>query len=139
MFVAVLALCCIGWLVVYSATGQAWRPNSDAFRQAIYIFVGLGLMALFTALDYEVLGRLARPLYVANLLLLMAVLVPRLGQVAKGAQRWISLGPLGTFQPSEVAKLILIITLSRYLAMRAEEDPAKAKDVRTLGTALLHI
>jgi rod shape determining protein RodA len=51
-----------------------------------------------------------------NLLLLGAVLV--VGRTSLGAQRWISLGPLGQFQPSEIAKLVIVITLAKHLTDR---------------------
>ena len=65
------------------------------------------------------LGR--RALYVVNLLLLG--LVMRGGHSALGAQRWISLGPLGTFQPSEPAKLVLAIVIAAMLARTPVGQP----------------
>jgi rod shape determining protein RodA len=72
--------------------------------------VGIGAMVLFSRIDYRNFQRWAPGLYVANLLILAFVL--KGGHNALGAQRWISLGPLGTFQPSEPAKLILAISIA---------------------------
>lgn len=119
LYLAPLALGVIGLLALYSATGRAVEVSYEAIRQASYLGAGLGLAILFTAVDYRVLYRLAPPLYLLGLAALGAVMVPGVGHAAKGAQRWISLGPLGTFQPSEVAKLVLVLVLARFLADRA--------------------
>ena len=75
-----------------------------------YAAVGVGAMLLFSRIDYRQFERWAPWLYGGNLLLLAFVL--KGGHHALGAQRWISLGPLGTFQPSEPAKLILAIFIA---------------------------
>jgi rod shape determining protein RodA len=132
-----LAVCGLGWLILFSASGQDLGPGSDAIRQAGYIGAGLFFAVALSIIDYDVLARLVRPLYALNVgLLLLVVFV---GHSAKGAQRWISLGPLGTFQPSEPAKLLLIITLSYALARRARSAPGKAADGGALIRALVHV
>lgn len=100
------------WVALYSATqfGQA----GEALRQAAYIAVGTAAMFGFTAMDYRHLKRLSIPLYFVTAATLALVLVA--GQSVNGSQRWLSLGPLGTFQPSELAKLTAIVTASVILA-----------------------
>jgi rod shape determining protein RodA len=139
LFAAGLALCALGWLMVYSATGQTVVKGSDAWRQAFYIVVGMGLMVGLSLLDYRWLRKVAVPIYLINLAMLMAVALPGIGHSAKGAQRWISLGPMGTFQPSELAKLLLIITLCCWLARRAEITHGQVSDPLTLIVSLLHV
>jgi len=78
-------------------------------------------MGACAAFDYRRWRRSAYWLYALNLLLL--ALVMRGGHSALGAQRWISLGPLGTFQPSEPAKLVLAMTIASLLARRAAVTP----------------
>ena len=68
------------------------------------------LMLGVSFVDYRNWQRWAPALYAVNLLLLLFIM--RGGHSALGAQRWISLGPLGTFQPSEPAKLVLAISLA---------------------------
>ena len=70
--------------------------------------------------DYRNWQRWAPALYVVNLLLLLFIL--RGGHSAMGAQRWISLGPLGTFQPSEPAKLVVAISLAAVLCRGTYEE-----------------
>ncbi|HEV8437365.1 MAG TPA: rod shape-determining protein RodA [Methylomirabilota bacterium] len=89
----------------------AWRQLSWA---------GIGLLALLAVicLDYRSLVRLAPALYVGGLALLVTVLV--LGRTVSGARRWIHLGPI-TFQPSELFKLIFVLTLAWAFTFRREE------------------
>lgn len=119
LYLCPLALACVGWLALYSATGRAAELSYESVRQLAYVLVGLGLAVGLTALDYRVLHRLAPALYLFGLAALGAVMLPGVGHSAKGAQRWVALGPLGTFQPSEVAKLVLVVALARFLADRA--------------------
>lgn len=137
LVVAGIALCAVGWLILFSATGRNLRPNSDAVRQAVYIAAGLSAAFALSTIDYDVLARLVRPLYVCNVVMLL--LVVAIGHTARGAQRWIDLGPLGTFQPSEPAKLLLIITMSYALARRATESPASAAGGFAFLRAMIHV
>lgn len=77
-------------------------------RQAAYIVLGSVAMIFFSAMDYRYWKKLAFPLYMVTAGTLAVVLVA--GHSVNGSQRWIGLGPLGTFQPSELAKLTAIIT-----------------------------
>ncbi|MGQ9556531.1 MAG: rod shape-determining protein RodA [Desulfurispora sp.] len=96
-----------------------WRLTKLDFtyvvKQLVWIVLGLGAFGLLISVDYEVLIKHSRLLYAINLLLLLLVIF--LGHTALGAQRWIAIGPF-QFQPSEFSKLILIITLARFLAER---------------------
>jgi rod shape determining protein RodA len=100
------------WMALYSATqyGQA----GEAIRQAAYVFVGVLVMMGLTLLDYRQMRKLAFPLYIVTLASLGAVLVA--GQSVNGSQRWLDLGPVGTFQPSELAKLTTIVVASTILS-----------------------
>ena len=116
MLVCVLVLLVIGVLAVYSATLTAvalnGAPLSTLFpRQLVYIGVGLAAMFLVTLLDYSLLSSLARPIYLAVIALLAAVLV--VGQINEGAQSWIAIGQR-TFQPADLAKLALILALAAF-------------------------
>ncbi|HAG08700.1 MAG TPA: rod shape-determining protein RodA [Desulfotomaculum sp.] len=84
-------------------------------KQILWIFLGIGVMALMVYVPYEDIIKQARFLYALNLFMLIMVLF--IGHTALGAQRWIQIGPL-TFQPSEFAKLLIIITFAAFLAKR---------------------
>ncbi len=107
--------------MIYSANAKDAGPSSEVRRQILYLVVGTVLMMLFTAIDYELWGRLYRHIYVITIILLIVVLF--IGHTVQGAQRWIPLGPLGSFQPSELAKLAMIITLARFLTLSESLKP----------------
>jgi rod shape determining protein RodA len=119
--------------MIYSSTHLPPRPDEFVRSQVLHLAVGLGVGGLIMAVDYRVLAGSARVLYVANLLLLAAVLV--VGRTSLGAQRWISLGPLGQFQPSEIAKLIIVITLAKHFA----DHPGPYRSVLDLTPFLGHV
>lgn len=121
---AVLILSMLGVVMVYSASAvYAGARLGDGLwfvkRQALGAAVGL--VALFAAmkLGYQRLEKLAVPLVLLSLTLLVLVQVPGLGHAAGGARRWMKIGSL-TFQPSEIAKLALILWLARSLARKQD-------------------
>ena len=116
LLVGALALALVGWLALWSVTTEGSGVSLSAVRQAGYIFLGSGLMVGLSRWDYRKLRMLAWPTYALSLLLLVAVLLPGVGRSANGAQRWLSLGPFGTLQPSEMAKLAFILLLAHVLA-----------------------
>ncbi len=112
LYVPLLGLLLVLWMALDSATrfGQA----GEATKQAIHMLVGGVVMLAFTLLDYRHWRKLAWPLYLITMLSLAAVLV--VGTSVNGAQRWVSLGGLGTFQPSELAKFSTIVVLAALFA-----------------------
>src|SRR4051812_42437456 len=94
LFWAVLALVGLGLVMVYSASAVVARDKlHDSFyfldRQAVSAVVGFCAMTLTMRVGYRRLARLAYPLLVLAILMLIAVLVPGLGSSVGGAQRWI--------------------------------------------------
>ncbi len=118
LLVAVLLLIGLGVLMQASATvnmpvgGDPWYYTR---RHAVYAAVGLVAMFLTMAVDYRGLARWSRFIYGANLILLVAVIAA--GTSSLGAQRWFRLGSMSV-QPSEFAKVALILTLAAYLCRR---------------------
>ncbi|MDH7478939.1 MAG: FtsW/RodA/SpoVE family cell cycle protein, partial [Syntrophomonadaceae bacterium] len=116
LIVAVALLLILGLLVLSSATLHA---SSDQWyyvkRQAVRIGIGLILVLLVLRIDYSLAQRYSRLLYSFNLLFLFSVLV--LGKAAKGSQAWLKLGEM-VIQPSELAKIIIIVTLAAFLVKR---------------------
>jgi rod shape determining protein RodA len=82
--------------------------------------------------DYRILERLALPLYLGTLALLAVLLV--VGPVINGSQRWLVLGSL-RLQPSELAKLALLVLFARILTRRASAPELRLRDL--IGPALL--
>jgi len=108
-------LIALGLLVLYSSGIRSAQSASqlDTSRQVIYVLVGAVLFWLVTRLDYDVLRGYSKAIYIIMVALLIIVEV--FGATRLGATRWISLG-FFQFQPSEFAKLALIIFLSRFFA-----------------------
>ncbi|MER3456796.1 MAG: putative lipid II flippase FtsW [candidate division GAL15 bacterium] len=120
----VLGLCGVGLVMVYSASSVAAfeRFGDAAFflkRQLVWFALGCGSMVLTSRLHYSVWRGLASPLLLASIALVAAVLVPGVGQVAGGARRWITLGPL-SFQPVELGKFSLVLYLAHFLDNRQD-------------------
>jgi rod shape determining protein RodA len=90
---------------------------STPLHQALYGILGLGFMLALTSFDYRLLRPIAFPLFAANIAVLFVVLA--LGHSAYGAQRWINLGIL-PLQPSEPAKLLLVVLLAKFFSDREE-------------------
>ena len=113
LVVACVLVSLLGILTIQSADLHTSDPNGEYKKQGLYAVLGLGVMIAMSRVDYRQLQRIAPALYGVNLLLLLFIL--KGGHSALGAQRWIKLGPLGTFQPSEPAKVILAISIAYVL------------------------
>lgn len=112
---SVLALICVGVVLIGSATHAnipGPRRYSFVLRQLSFAGINLVVGAFLLRFDYRILKSLARPLYIFNILMLLAVML--VGKSALGAQRWLQVGPI-SIQPSEFAKAIMIIGLSSYV------------------------
>lgn len=124
-----LALAVLGTIMVGSASiSLADQATGDPF---FYLFrhlgalgIGLAGLAVAAALPVELWYRLNGVLLAAALALLVAVLVPGLGNTVNGSARWLALGPL-RFQPSEPARLCLLLYLASYAVRRHRELTSK--------------
>lgn len=131
LILSVLALLTIGIMAVYSATYT--RTNSFYQKQIIFAIVGIILFFVFSSIDYKIYSKYSKLIYIFNLLFLISVFF--LGSVRYGAQRWIVLGPIN-IQPSELAKLFVVLTLSDLLIRNYKESFRGYKD---LFMTALHI
>lgn len=128
--VVVGILVVLGVLAVYSSSFalgilEFGDANYFVYRQIFFGFVGLCAMFVLMKSDYRQLRVISPLLMLAAILGLVAVLMPGIGHERNGATRWISLGgPIPPLQPSEFAKLALIIYVSAWLAGRGENVKA---------------
>jgi cell division protein FtsW len=125
IIVSVFFLSAMGMLMVYSTSSvyalEKFGDQSYFLKHHIvYLFIGLVGMVGLMFIDYRVLRRFAYPMYVAGLFLLVLVLIPGIGKDVSGARRWMDIGFI-TFQPSEVAKFLLIIYLAHSLAKKRDK------------------
>jgi len=125
LLIVALGLVGIGIVMVYSTSAilagdRFGDPYYFLKRQAIYGGVGFLFMMAMMFVPYGLLKRFAYPLFIVSVLLLIAVLIPGIGHRAGGAMRWLKIGGF-TFQPSEFAKLGLIIFLAYFLTKKEEK------------------
>ncbi len=119
----VVALAMFGTVMVFSAgTAYAEKRYDDSLyfvkKQAIWILLGLAVMLISSNIKISTYKKYTPHAYAATIVLLLLVLI--IGFVGNGAKRWISIGPL-TIQPSEIAKLTIILMMSRYFDERAAQ------------------
>jgi len=122
---SVLVLATMGLVMVASASitfadREIGQPFYYAFRQAIYIGLGLAIGVALFKLRLVDLERMGMVLLLSAIAMLLLVLVPGIGVEVNGAARWINAG-LFRLQVSEPAKLMFIIYLASYLARHGEE------------------
>lgn len=116
LYILPVILVGIGIAVIASLTFGTSRI-SLAVNQSVYAVLGIVLMVIFSRVDYRAWRSLASGLYAAVIVLLGAV--PLVGSTILGAKRWLSLGAF-QLQPSELAKLVLIMLLARFFVDRDE-------------------
>lgn len=122
-----LALLGAGILAVYSATYEGKQRLSPlAIRQMSWAAIGLVCMFAAFAVDYRRLERWAYLPYGVSLLLLL--MVPIMGSYGGGARRWIDLGIL-SLQPSELAKVTLLLVLARFFHRSVPPDGYQLRDL----------
>ncbi|HBR18044.1 MAG: rod shape-determining protein RodA [Deltaproteobacteria bacterium RIFCSPLOWO2_12_FULL_43_16] len=112
VFLVTIFLCLIGILNIYSAALMD-SDNNLYEKQLIWFSIGLALMILATLVNYIHLERLAYPIYIIAIILLISTILT--GRTAGGAKRWLSIG-FASFQPSEFAKIAIILILSKYFS-----------------------
>lgn len=113
LLILLLTLAIVGLFVLYSASDASM---ATVLRQGRFLSVAFVAMILVAQIHAEQLKRLAPVAFAGCLLLLLGV--EFFGTGAKGAQRWLSIGGF-RFQPSELAKLVMPMTVAWYLASHA--------------------
>jgi cell division protein FtsW len=119
-----MILALVGLVMVFSASaivaGNRFQdPGFYLKRQVAWLALGVLLMYLASRIDYTFWKKLSMPILACILVLLVLVLVPSFGMSAKGARRWLPLGPFSV-QPAEMVKLVTVMYLAAYLSKRAE-------------------
>jgi rod shape determining protein RodA len=114
LLAVLLVLSCFSIFAIYSSTRDTLGV-SLAIRQAIWMGLGVAVMIVFSMIRLKTLSALAPVIYFVAVAMLVLVLL--VGRGPHGTRRWFDLGLL-RFQPSEVAKIAVILLLSRYLADR---------------------
>ena len=112
----VFLLSVIGALALFSASQGSWSPWAE--RHIIRAAFGVVLMVIIVVMPIRLIFQSSYVLYAGALIILVALQAIGFGQ---GATRWIAIGPLN-FQPSEPAKLAVVLALARYFSERTPEQ-----------------
>ncbi len=116
LFGDVVILCVFGIVMIRSALAGNLEVSLDS--QIQYVIIGLFLILGLTLFDYHYLEPLARPAYWAVIMVLL--ILGLVGQATFGSARWLQIGPI-SLQPSEFAKIVLIINLAKYFSDHSHE------------------
>ena len=116
LVISVIVIAILGLANLYSATYTSPSYGTPVFIKQIYYFLlGFGVVAVVVSMDYRILLNWNYGIYVSVVILLLLTLI--LGKTIANTQRWIDLGPFAV-QPSEPAKLALVISLASYYARK---------------------
>lgn len=123
--IIIFLLLSLGIVMVLSASAPSslsTTGNSYTYliKQAIFAIIGIFLMFAISKIDYRIYKNFYKAAYIISIISLASVLVPGIGVSVNGARRWINLG-FGTFQPSEIAKIGLIVFYAGYLTNHKDE------------------
>ena len=134
LLMVTLMLGAYGAVMVHSTTANSQGVDPQIFfsRQVAFLIAGLVSLLVVSFFDYRYIGSVAPVVYGITVVTLVLVLTP-LGTLRSGATRWISLGFFEA-QPSELAKVVIIVCLAAFLAQRKGE--VRGRDV-ALSVALV--
>lgn len=124
LFVTIL-LVIIGIIMIFSASSaSAYYAHGDSYfflkKQMMWAVLGLISMFILSRFNYKNYDRLSKHILIAGLLSLLLVFIPGLGVTVNEATRWIAIGG-NTIQPSEFAKLAMVIYVAGALSKKKEE------------------
>lgn len=118
----VAMLIAIGIVMIYSASAIYAHGNmgdSLYFLKRHLLYLAIGLVAMLTAMSIDInyLKRIAKPMILFTIILLIFVLIPHIGRETAGARRWFRFGFVN-FQPSELAKIAMIVYLAEMISRK---------------------
>jgi rod shape determining protein RodA len=129
LLAAVAVITIAGIAMIQSAIAGNESLAETVPRQTIYAVIGLVVTVATTAIDYRIWSALSRPLYIVTCVLL--ALIPLAGIVGFGSARWFNVG-IVNIQPSELAKILMILIVADYLARHKNEIHRPRIIVRSL-------
>ena len=124
----VLLLTAIGLVMLLSASFPSayyeTKDNDPMYyftRQGVFAIMGVAAMFFISKINYQRFRAFAKPLLYIAIILLVLVLIPGIGQTRNNATRWIGVGELFTFQPSEIAKLAVVLYFSDSISKKKDK------------------
>ncbi|MBE7003413.1 MAG: putative lipid II flippase FtsW [Ruminococcaceae bacterium] len=120
-----LLLTIVGLIMLFSASFpmayyETGNPAHYLIRQGVFAILGLVVMFLVGRINYERYRAFSRILLLASIALLILVLIPGVGHKSHGATRWLGFGELFTFQPSEIAKVGVILYFADSISKKRD-------------------
>lgn len=119
LLIVSLILIIFGIIMIYSSS-SIWASYkfNDSFKyvkhQLLFFFIGIILVFFISKINYELYFKYSSKIFLVCFVLLLLVLIPGIGSIRNGSRSWFGIGPFG-IQPSEFAKISLIILTSKYL------------------------
>ncbi len=128
LLILLVLIATISVVNLYSAAYQIENTGGSHIyvKQIYWYLIGFAIFLVMTVFDYAVLERLAYPAYFLTVVLLVLVLLA--GRVHSGSQRWLSLGGV-SFQPSEMAKIAIVIALGKFFSEHGQVDDYRLRDL----------
>ena len=128
----VATLLVIGIIMIYStssakAADGVHSMNAAFLRHVMWVAIAIIGMLIMMRIDYHYLQKHSTAIFIVALLGLIFVLIPEIGTVTYGARRWVRFGNYFGYQPSELAKLAMIIFMSGYISKNREKMSTFAK------------
>ena len=128
----VTTLLVIGIIIIYSTSSvkaaEDVNPMNITFlKHVAWVIIAITSMLIMMRIDYHYLQKYSMLIFIVALAGLVVVLIPKVGTVSYGARRWIRFGSYFGYQPSEFAKLAMIIFMSGYIAKNREKMATFAK------------
>lgn len=118
LFGAVLILSVFGIVMIRSAIAGNQELAGSVQSQAIYVALGMGIIIITASINYRTWSSLSRVMYIFGVVMLIGINI--IGEAAFGSTRWFRAGIIN-IQPSELAKIIMIIVLADYFSRTADQ------------------
>lgn len=136
LLLAALGLSICSLVVINGATGDdvTGSPDYYVIRQGVFAAIGIVLMLLVSRIDYTRLREYRTQIYA--FLILSNIFVLLIGSVGRGSRRWVDIG-FFQIQPSELGKVLLILTLAGFIADRARDRSGRGIMLPVLGLAAI--
>ena len=137
----VIFLVCFGLVMVYSTSWySAAQKNGDALyylkRQAVFAILGLFMIFIITRFDYHFWTRFAFIAYIVSIIMQIMVLIPGVGVEVNGSRRWLGIPRVFTFQPSEIAKIVLVLLLAFVASKSVNELKSFIGIIKVMALAM---
>jgi rod shape determining protein RodA len=140
LFFTTIILCVYGFIIINSATMSKASGSEPYLKTQIVAFaLGLGVMFFLVMIDFDIYGSFYLPIYGVSVILLLYVLINPVSASEWGDVRsWIAIGPV-VFQPSELAKFGVIISVAKFIDMNKDNINEPAVLIKVLVFAFFPV